>query len=65
MNTIKVENTTVERMAVLLFAIFDQIFIECKQEPENLKEAGDLLQIVLKYSDKIDPALYKYFWWFE
>lgn len=48
MNTIKVENATVERMAVLLFTIFDQIFIECKQEPENLKEAGDLLQIVLK-----------------
>jgi len=48
MNTIKVENTTVERMAVLLFTIFDQIFTECKQEPENLKEAGDLLQIVLK-----------------
>jgi len=48
MNTVKVENTTVERMAVLLFTVFDQIFIECKQEPENLKEAGDLLQIVLK-----------------
>lgn len=48
MNTIKVENTNVEKMGMLLFTIFDQVFTECKEEPENLKEAGDLLQIVLK-----------------
>jgi len=48
MNTIKVDNLHVEKMATLLFVVFDNVFVECTQEPENLKEAGDLLQIILK-----------------